>query len=207
MLHMRRKRYAVIPTRNRPDDFRDCMAAITPQVDRVIIISHGASYADPLSLDWPDHSIIGYAEDPPNISRMWNLGLNACSNLDNPIGYDVAVLNDDVIVPPDWFERVVRSMREEDNASAGCVRRPRDLRMTGYAFILDGNVGLRADEQFQWWYGDDDLQRQAMQLGGIAYAGGQDVEHRHPNSTTVGVLAEIAGQDRERFIAKWESAR
>jgi len=35
------------------------------------------------------------------------------------------------------------------------------------------DTGLRADEQFQWWYGDDDLARRAGELGGVAFAPGQ----------------------------------
>jgi len=75
--------------------------------------------------------------------------------------------------------------------------------MAGYAFVLDGDKGIRADEQFRWWYGDDDIARQARALGGVALADGADVEHRHPNSTTVGVLADVAKDDRGRYKRKW----
>ena len=206
----RRLRYAVVPTRNRPEDFADCDAAIAPQVDAVLAIAHGdAAWEYTVEVfSRPEDWAIYYTDDPPNISRMWNLGLDEAHRRANGRPYDVAVLNDDVIVPPDWFERVSTEMQLTPNlrASAGCVHRAWDHRMTGYAFILNGDDGLRADEQFQWWFGDDALEREARALHGVVFAGGEDVIHRHPNSTTVGVLAEIAAQDRIRFEQKYGRA-
>lgn len=186
-------RLAVIPTHDRPGDYEDCYAAIRPQVDMVITIAHFATYAKAPS--------ISYTEVVPNISVMWNLGLDEAEWQAGKEPFDVAVLNDDAIVPPDWFDRVTSHMRIL-GAAAGCVHRPHDPRMAGHAFILDGSKGLRADPQFQWWYGDDDLERRA---GEIAFVRGPGVEHRHPNSTTVGELAWIAGQDKIRFQKKWGS--
>jgi hypothetical protein len=198
----RRLRFAVIPTRDRPEDFADCVRAIAPQVGLVIAIDHRSGY---VGGQQPVMACVGYDEDLPNISRMWNLGLTTAHELAEGRPYDVAVLNDDVIVPPDWFDRVADTMHKA-GAVAGCIRRTFDPRMTGYAFILNGDAGLLADEQFQWWYGDDDLRIRAEAAGGVAYAYGEDVEHRHPNSTTVGELASIAAQDRERFERKWNAA-
>ena len=195
-----RGRAVVIPTRDRPQAFARCLAAVGPQVDLVVVVAHmnpGYVLAGPRYRT----DMLPYQEDPPNISRMWNLGLQHVASVMGA-HYDVAVLNDDAIVPPDWFQRVTDTMHTQ-HAAAGCVRRPTDHRMTGYAFILDGDKHLYADEQFQWWWGDTDLQRQAEQVGGVAFAAGPDVEHLFPNSTTVGELAEIAGEDRQRFAAKW----
>lgn len=204
-----RRRYVVIPTRSRPDDFRDCVTAIAPQVDAVIVIAHGCPeyVGRTLTADAPgvrEWEAIEYQAVVPNISRMWNLGLDAAARRAGWDPFDVAVINDDVICPPDWFARVTAAMDAmSPRAAAGCVRRRFDHRMTGYAFILDGRSELRADEQFRWWYGDDDLERRARQISGVAFAEGRDVEHRHPNSTTTGVLAEIAEQDADRYLAKW----
>lgn len=236
---MTRLRYAVVPTRDRPEDYADCLAAIAPQVDAVIPVFHvteetgeyitkilrsytikeGAEelyYGGFMRVQDSDRAVfpepykagVGvYCIDPPNISQMWNLGLGMAHEHAAGEPYDVAVLNDDVIVPPDWFERVSTEMQLTPNlrASAGCVHRPADHRMTGYAFILNGDDGLRADEQFQWWWGDSDLEMQARRLRGVVFAGGEDVEHRRPNSTTVGRLAEIAAEDGLRYREKWRT--
>lgn len=218
----RRLRCAVIPTRDRPDDFADCYKAIASQVDVVIVVSHGAEYAAPLSLDWPDSVIVGYHEDPPNISRMWNRGIATAAQLAQGFPYDVAILNDDVIVPEGWFSAITHKMRVGFPTAVAAGAMSPDVvvatgwgaassplpRMPGFAFILNGDKGLRADEQFQWWFGDTDLDWRARQNGGMVLVPleGRVLEHRHPNSTTVGVLADIAAQDRERFAAKWGAA-
>lgn len=201
---MTRFRYAVITTHERREDFADCVRAIAPQVDVVIAVQHNSTYAgvilDELGRDqW---AVCQYVTEVPNISEMWNRGLRLAGDYAQETPYDVAVLNDDAIVPDDWFQRVTNAMRAQ-GAAAGCVKRKQDPRMSGYAFILASEAELYADEQFQWWYGDDDLQRRAELEGGVAFALGADVEHRHPNSTTVGVLADVAQQDRRRFSRKW----
>jgi GT2 family glycosyltransferase len=181
------------------------VAAIAPQVDLLVVVAHGEpEYAWEAFRDrpaWLAVAMIPYYAEVPNISTMWNMGLSNAHNYFQS-NYDVAVLNDDAIVPDDWFGRVTAAMRDK-GAAAGCVLRPWDDRMAGYAFVLDGDRGLRLDEQFRWWYGDTDLQRQAEAAGGVAFAHGRDVEHRHPDSTTVGVLAEVAAEDRLRYERKW----
>jgi hypothetical protein len=203
-----RLRVAVVTTRDRPDDYRDCVAALAPQVHYLITIAHmHPSYVwDVLEVQHDrleGLQVVPYYEDPPNISRMWNMGLDSAPYAAVGRPYDVAVLNDDAVVSPTWFEDVTRAMHGAGSA-AGCVARSDDGRMSGFAFILNGDKGLRADEQFQWWYGDDDLERRARDAGGVMQIWNRaTVEHRHPNSTTTGALAEIAEQDGIRYQEKW----
>lgn len=212
----RRLRFAVIPTKDRPKDYFDCMSAIIPQVDGVVVVSHDAPYTYK-SLE--PEVVIPYHPDVPNISVMWNLGLAEASRLAGDAPYDVAVLNDDAIVAPTWFNMVSGMMHDKECKAASANQftyqhrvfrkaGPISLgyRMAGFAFILDGTAGLYLDEQFQWWYGDDDLDWRAREAGGVALVGGVPVEHRHPSTTTVGKLADIAGDDRQRFINKWGRA-
>lgn len=210
-----RKRFAVIPTRDRPTEYRSCYDAIRPQVDDVVSICHS-----PQALHYSSGVPIRYDAPLPNISAMWNLGLE-CLDRFFHIDYDVAILNDDAIVPGGWFDRIIEAM-DETGAVAGSAdqfgrpllqllttRTNPDIsrRLSGFAFILDGSAGLRADEQFQWWWGDTDLDWRARMNGGTVLVPGVKVDHpENGGGTTVGRLAEIAGQDRERFIQKWGSA-
>jgi GT2 family glycosyltransferase len=164
----------------------------------VFVVQHLAGYA----LRGPKRSLINYTEVPPNISRAWNMGLKWADTWAIGEPYDVAVLNDDAIVPDDWFKTITDGMRAT-GAAGGAAARADDHRMAGFAFILDGDAHLFADEQFEWWYGDDDLERRARLAGGVFQAPGLHVEHRHPNSTTVGILAEKAEADGVRFRTKW----
>lgn len=210
-----RLRLAVVPTTGR-GILWECLDAIRPQVDHVVLVTHRCA---PKGLDEPWLlSIKPYLKKVPNISEMWNLGLDEAEVKCRHQKFDVAVLNDDAIVPSGWFDDVVSAMRE-----VGAVAGSRDqtgilkgtqtyltaspispeFRMSGYAFILDGEARLRADEQFQWWYGDDDLEWRARESGGVVKVPGEAVDHRYPGGTTVGELAVVAGEDRRRFYAKW----
>src|SRR3546814_19192277 len=58
--------------------------------------------------------VIRYDEDPPNISRLWNVGLDVVEEAIRSAGedeWDVAVLNSDVVVPAQWFSRLSEAMR------------------------------------------------------------------------------------------------
>jgi hypothetical protein len=194
-------RLAVILTHDRPDDFLDCLHAIEPQVDYVFVVSHRTAYAS--QQERKQHvSVIPYQDEVPNISKAWNLGLRRAEIWARGRDYRVAVLNDDAVVPSGWFATIADEMTRT-GAAAGAAARQGDPRMAGFAFILNGRAALFADEQFEWWFGDDDLAHRARAAGGVAQPQGLDVEHRHPNSTTVGVLAAKATEDRFRFYQKW----
>jgi hypothetical protein len=76
-------------------------------------------------------------------------------------------------------------------------------RMCPWAYVVKGELGLRADESLLWWYGDDDFCRQAIDAGGVLQVPGPPVLNAHAVETTVGVLAEQAEKDRITFEAKW----
>lgn len=214
---MSRSRFAVIVTRDRPEAYAACVAAIEPQVEDIITICHG-----PEAVSYSAGLPIGYHAESPNISAMWNLGLDCLAEAFSDRPYDVAVLNDDAVVPRYWFDHVCRPMSLTD-AAAGCVDQhhrlaaplvhrhpgPVDLheRLTGFAFILDGTRGLRANEDMRWWYSDDDLDWQARTRGGTIIVPGEPVQHPpHGGTALVGELARYADEDRRKFIDRWGSA-
>lgn len=214
---MSRARYAVIVTRDRPGPYAACVTAIKDQVDDIITVCHGvaaAAYATGIP--------VRYDPEPPNISAMWNLALDLLSEAFPEQAYDVAVLNDDAIVPAYWFDHVSGPMSFMD-AAAGCVDQhhrlaapllhrtpgPVDLheRLTGYAFILDGTKGIRANETMRWWLSDDDLDWQARTRGGTAIVPGEPVQHPVNGGTAcVGRFAQWFEEDRQQFIERWGSA-
>ena len=159
-------------------------------------------------------------EQPPNLSRLWNRGIDnarlACQVF-NELEWDVAVLNDDAVVPSNWWDAVSGVMRALNAPAASAdpfdrlqfgqyqlhgPNAPMSVytRLAGWAFMLRGELNLRVDERLRWWYGDDLLSLQARRLGGVVHVGGVAVGNTGANSSTVGVLAEQAGRDRQTFI-------
>lgn len=215
-------RAAVIPTRDRHDMVADCINSVVDQVDRVIVIDNQSD--PPIDPD-PWHgqvAVVSVPLDPPNISTLWNIGLALADSAAARYGaveWDIAVLNSDVVVPSGWMYMLSGAMRSTTAVLAypdqhGGTRQilhtkaePIDLRqrITGYAYMLRGEAGLRLDESMAWWYSDDDLDWTAREFGGALLVPGIPVEHRCPNGSMYErpELQAQAARDRETFRAKW----
>lgn len=158
-----------------------------------------------------------WREQPPNLSRLWNVGFDVIRNGWIRDG-DIAVLNDDAIVPPTWFTTVQGYMRDLECA-AGCMdpdgllsspqvlrqRGPVSLsrRMVGYAFMLRGELGLRANENLHWYFTDDHLDWTARENGGMVMVPGPGVEHLHPNGQLTQELSDRIAVDAATFKEIW----
>lgn len=224
-------RLAVVPTHNRPAELARLIEAVAPQCDRIIVIDNASS--PPVRRweidEWPAGrsgepnscwiKVVHDDEQPPNLSRLWNVGLNMIGQLCREVpAYDIAVLNDDAVPPPGWWDNVSAAMRmhgavagssdPSDQLPRGAVRvwhadAPMSVatRLAGWAMLLRGEWdGARFDERLRWWYGEDEISLRARQAGGLVHVGGFPVENTGANTSTVGVLAEQAGRDRQTFI-------
>lgn len=217
--------YAVIPTHNRPVELDECLRSLRGQIDHAIVIDNASDPpvdAEAMATYGFAVTVIRDAEQPPNLSRLWNIGIKAAgilegwdgeSSLDN---FFIAILNDDVIVPPAWMYYATDNMTIH-NASAACVTqfiaRPTLKtnppvsafdRLTGWAFVLDGADGILANEDLRWWYGDNDIDMKARAKGGtllLPALSGRIPTNRWANVSTTGILAEQAGKDRATFEA------
>lgn len=81
----------------------------------------------------------------------------------------------------------------------------KEHRLTGWCFMVRGGRGLFLDPQFQWWYGDNDLEWRAQQGRGTVEVGGIDVVHHHAGEQTLNTpaLQRRARLDRQAFVKKW----
>lgn len=224
-------RFAIIPTHNRPAELARLISQIRADVDGVVIIDNASDPRVDVTYMFPsvdeeigrlcEGHIICDDEQPPHLYRMWNEGLAEIESLAVARRYDawdVAIFNDDAIVPAGWFDIVVNGLRRHDTviASTGwcgpvaqeiVLRGPGEggftARMCSWAFVMRGESGLRADERFRWWYGDNDFDWQARVAGGVVLLPGPLVGNEHANTTTIGALAEQSGHDAEAFKQKW----
>lgn len=212
-----RAKAALILTHNRPELLHGAVAAIRSQVDDVLVVDNAS---DPPAEVPEGVHLAAIPDQPPNLSKLWNFGLDFFAGLYGDRPWDVAVLCDDTVAPAGWFDVVAGAMRIT-NATVGCTnpwgvphppvvkRQPdRDIagRMIGWAFVLDGTSGLRADETMTFWYLDTDLDFQARQLGGFVMVGGHPVPNVHPGEfTATGRYNKQIEQDRDAFAKKWGS--
>jgi glycosyltransferase involved in cell wall biosynthesis len=227
-------RAAVIPAHNHVDTLRTLVEALAPQVDLIVVVDNASD--PPITAEMlggpSEHLLIHRDEEqPPNLSRLWNEGLE-CARLwlfDRPgvnkvnghqitmDRWDVAVFNDDAIVPPGWFDAVATPLREHPTAVVACTPaygdpyRPPLLkavpdgdlynRMTPWAFVTKGEVGLRGDERLRWWWGDTRFDFEARRAGGVLHVPGPQVVNARANQATNAnpALGEQAGRDRAMF--------
>lgn len=211
--------FAVIVTHNRAEHLARCVAAIAPQVDMVLVVDNASDPPAEVPASLTNVLVVQDGEQPPNLSRLWNLGLDTIEK-HKPAGWttwDVAVLNDDAEPPAGWMTAVSTAMREL-RAVAGCsvgsatsgvqLHGPASTpsvytRLTGWAFVLRGEAHLRADERLRWWCGDDDLSAKARNSGGLVRVPGHLVPNACADQTTRGALAEQAATDMATFVEIW----
>lgn len=211
-----RGRGALILAHNRQELLNQTIEAIRPQVDTIMVIDN----ASEPTLEIPEGVGSMYlADQPPVLSRFWNIGLEWMVRWYQAQGrgrdYDVAVLCDDAIAPAGWFSAVTQGMRET-GATVGCsnpwgtqhapilkTAPDRDIagRMTGWAWITDGEQDLRADERLHWWWQDTKLDWDARRMRGMVMVGGYLVSNEQPNHFTnvKPGLGEQAGRDAAVF--------
>lgn len=213
-------RAAVIPTRgDRPDVLAQCLAAIVPQVHLTVVIDNSdKGHITPSDFPVPIQ-VLHDSEQPPNLSRLWNVGIRATEHWATQDerqyrrGLYTAVLNDDAIVPPYWFDELEAGMESSSASAAGyngdmiVHRTPGTTalhqRLPGHAFLLRRSAEVYADERMRWWCGDNDIDMHSRMRGGTLILPGDPVLHLHPDQSTHGVLAQQAAQDMQAFVDKW----
>lgn len=213
----RRGRGAFITAHGRQELLDQTINAIRPQVDTIMVLDNAS---DP-KLEIPRGIGSMYIPDqPPNLAKWWNIGLDFFVHWYGSQGmeYDVALLCDDSIVPEGWFDAVTAAMRQT-GATAGSsspwghqhaplVKRSMDSdimnRMCSWAFIIDGSRVVRADESMHWWWFDTDFDIECRVNGGTVLIGGWPVPNVQPNHYT-NLRPELAARtalDRQAFAQK-----
>lgn len=219
------KTYAVIPTKDREEMLSTCIQSLRRQVEKIVVVNTN-----------PEGEQVWWEEDeqvievpcyvsptnPPNISYWWNLGMDCADVLAAyEDEWNVLVVNDDIIAPENLVAQLSNVMR----ATTAVLASPDmngnrymfhdenspmtiENRVTGYAWMLRGEHGMRIDEDLKWWWSDTDLEMRARREGGVVLVPGCQVRHLDPNGYTERVpeLSRQAGLDRETYIRKWGSA-
>lgn len=136
--------------------------------------------------------------DEVNIHRWWNTGID----LAVMAGCDhVAVFNDDLIIEPGLLTEM--SLQLTRTGASICYTATARNRNTGWAYMINASHGIRPNECFRWWYGDNDLHDQAEAAGGTTAITAR-VQHMHPNELTQESpeLLALADSDRITYYAR-----
>lgn len=211
-------RYAIIPTHNRPKLLSELVTSLGEQCDRIVVLDNAST--PPVDEEQLQAAagvpvlVLRDEEQPPHLSRYWNVMLDAVAEWADTDIYDVAILNDDSVMPAGWYDACATALREHETAVIAHttpttpallteLHNQPNNRMTPHAFVIRGELGYRADEAMRWWYFDTDLDLRARQDGGVLSVPGPRVVNARANTTTVGLLAGQAQVDHGAFAAKW----
>lgn len=219
-------RFAVILTHNRPELLAQCVAAIGPQVDMVIVVDNASD--PPAQVATGDSwctVLLQIPDQPPNLARFWTLGIRTAMNVYDASQHlapaHIAVLCDDAIAPPGWYAAVVEAMTASgavvgcsdpwNSLPAGQTRMKHEPdgmlgeRMPGHAWILDPLSPVRPDESMLLWWCDTDIDWQARKAGGMVMVGGYPVPNAMPSGfmLTHPELIHQTGLDGEAFVRRW----
>lgn len=214
--------YVVMAGRDRHEMTANLMAQLQQQNPNFIALFDNGS--DP---PYPQPAL--QADGMP-LHEMWNTGLGLAEKAAREAGakhWNVLVINNDVSVPPDFLQRLEWGLRQDESGDtwiaypnyhgakipdgvAAITKHPNqnsDGRLLcGWAFMLAGESGLRFDEQFSWWYGDSDIQRQTEAAGKhVVCVGGCYCDHLDPMKSTIDdpVRLAQAEEDEAKFAEKW----
>lgn len=214
--------FAIIPTNGR-DCFHACLKAVYNQVDRVYVVEGGPD-AKLLGEGFGEHLDFTIIREPElNISKWWNLGLQLIANralASRAAKWNVVVLNDDAIIPPGWVNQLDKTMRGMGVAAASSGN-PNPIpalhtqpgpvglftRLQGFAFMLAGEKGVRANEQLKWYFSDDHVDWLSRQQGGVVSIPGLHVTHLHPDGQVTPEIQEQIAKDAHTFTQYWNGMR
>lgn len=185
---------------------------------RVVMVTTCPAPVDPADVAHLG-TLVLYEGTDVNISRWWNLGLGfAYDGEIRATGgrdpFEVLVMGSDVSGRPGSVEDLAAGMRARGLVMAGPDwgdqgdqtwtgrRRTVFTRVPGPCFMLAGEVGLRCDERFRWWYADDDLEMAARQAGPVGLVTGTGLVHE--GDKPLDPEKEIfAAEDLDLYVRKW----
>jgi GT2 family glycosyltransferase len=156
------------------------------------------------------------------IHKNWNEGWNIAAVKAAGEPFNIAFLNNDIRVESEFLASLSRALRSGPDIGAVYPNfddRPQargilqstegiapDGGMSGFAFMLRGEIGIRFDEAFRWWYGEQDLEIRVRRAGyRVCCVTDVRIRHLEPYRSTAENpdLAYLAARDREYFEQKW----
>lgn len=150
---------------------------------------------------WLNHGLDYLAQDPDGPYEVLCIGSSLRGAPDTVPTLRRALRSERLTMcGPDLFGRVagheVEQHRDDDRTLWN--------RVPGTCFMVAGELGLRCDDQFRWWYSDDDLEMQARQHGPVGLVGGAGVTLTAPNGHPLSdEQHQWAVEDRAKFVSKW----
>jgi hypothetical protein len=198
-------------------DLRASLTHLGHPAERTVVVTTNPHPIDCVELA-AEAFVLLSPEPGINIARWWNTGLDWIAERQAGVPYEVLCMESDVRIDSSTLSWLRFALRAYDLAMVGAdwygvasdeVEVRRDLvpetvehRIPGVCMLIAGELGLRFDDQFRWWYADDDFEWQHRKAGGTGLVKGTTIEHG-PGRPLADERAAYALIDYQRFVAKW----
>lgn len=192
--------WVTIPTAGR-DTLEAAVESCGVPRERIVIVKTAALVPVPFGC------VVIEDYGPVNIHRWWNVGIDYAQAHG---ATHVAVLNDDALMGPASLWQLLEHIGTAAIATPGGdfglftdPTTPPWRILNGSCWLLDLASGLRPDEGYRWWFGDDDLDRRARRDHGGIQTVPVEWEHLHATESTTDRpdLQDLAADDAARWHA------
>lgn len=205
--------------RSRVAELLAMLASLGHDSAHVVVVT---TLPDPVEGDdvagYADHVVV--FEEPGMLFGRWlNLGFDYIDAIDSS-QHEFLCIGSSLLGAPHTVPTLRAALRGRDLAmvgpdlfdrlGVGDVEEHRDdqrtlwNRVPGICFMVPGELGLRFDPEFRWWFGEDDLEMQARALGPVGLVGRCGVTLTAPNGHPLSdEQHQWAREDRAKFVAKW----
>jgi hypothetical protein len=142
--------------------------------------------------DYPTFDGVTHLEDfeDINLYRYWNTGIDYAVNA----GADaVLVLSNPIDFDPFLIDEAVAKLDGKEVVNVA----------DGAGFVISGTSEIRLDEQFQIWFGDNDLYRTAQEVEASYRSDFSNWVELDPWVIDTPELQEIVTSDEVKYSAKW----
>lgn len=192
------RRWAVIPTGYREDDYLEVVEWCKRHNVTTVTIATSEE-----AREYSQGKTI--RSDVLNISTWWSLGLNCIRDkmFSNDEEYAVAILNDDAVLPNNWFELMEQELSKGFSGASG-LRHRNSSAIAGFAFCLNGRHDITPDEELAWYFTDDAIQRRCEEEGGFKVLPTLRVGNKYARSSEA-FMGEQIEKDRKRYYEKYGS--
>jgi hypothetical protein len=213
--------WVVVPCPGRrTEELRTLLTALAHPRTDVVVVTTAPDSIDPHDVIDLAESVLVFAEPGMLFGQWFNTAFDYIAGFE-PGQYEVFCIGSSNIVDgPDVVLKLATALREHQLTMVGpdlhgrvgrdavdvlALDTPRTVfrRVPGTSFMVPGELGLRFDPQFRWYYSDDDLEMQSRQIGPVGLVGGIPLHYPapHPLADEQRIWAE---EDRAKYVAKWQ---
>ena len=216
--------FMTIPTAgSRPDLLAALIRDCGLPHDRIVVVVTREG------VELPEDVVVLNDLGPANIQRWWAKGIEEAERRG---ATSVAVVNDDIQLTAETLPTLAAALGRTGAAIASPSREqfrnglhkrpliPYEPRLWGSLWVLRLDSGLRPDERYVWWYGDNDLDIRARRHHGGVVLAPVEYKHLHPGEGTAKSAELQAQSDRDaetferqyarllrtsRWLTKWQT--